>query len=360
VKVVFAAFKFDYGKETRGESLEQRAFYPALKSNFETVIPFWLEENGFPDDIPSLQEKLVQFVYNEKPDFVFFILMDSEIFPDTLLKIKNKSSTINWFCDDAWRFKNYTSNIAKYFTYCITVDKYSISQYEECGINNVILSQWAAFDYADNIDFTTLKYTHEVSFIGSKSPTREWIISYLKKNNIHVECFGSGWENGKISYEEIKKILLESKINLNLSNSVSADIKFLNYLIGQLALAILKVVFTKPSISIKKIKFYMGSIKYYFFGKKRVETIKARNFEISGCGGFQLSQFALEIEDYFQIGREISIFSNLDELKRQIIYYLKFSEEREKIRNNGYNRCIEHTYDIRIRNILNSLILNKK
>jgi spore maturation protein CgeB len=356
MKVVFAALKFDYGIEARGESLEYKAFYPALKSNFEIVVPFWFEDNGFPNDKLLLQERLLQFVESENPDYVLFILMEYEIFPETLLSLKNKYSTINWFCDDAWRYDSYTKFAAEYFTYCITVDKYSILRYYEDGHKNVILSQWAAFDYIKNIDFTKINYKYDISFIGSKNPTREWIINSLKRNKVNVECFGAGWENGKVTYERIKEIFLNSKINLNLSNSVSNDVRFLKYLICRLLLTILKIPFQKPNNSLHSLKFYLSSLKYFFFGKKRVETIKARNFEIPGCGGFQLSQYALELEDYYQIGKEISVFSNIDDLKKQINYYLIFNEAREEIRNKGYQQTKEQTYHTRISKILNSLI----
>jgi spore maturation protein CgeB len=354
MKVIFAALKYDYGIEARGESLEHKAFYPALKSNFEQVVPFWLEENGFPDDLVSLQEKLLETVKHEDPAYVFFILMEFEIFPETLLKIKSMCTTINWFCDDAWRYESYTKFAAQYFTFCITVDKYSINKYKEDGYKNVILSQWASFDNESNIDFNKIKYNHEISFIGSKSPTREWIINSLKKSNIQVECFGAGWFNGKVSYERSKEIILGSKINLNLSNSVSYDVRFLKYLIWKTFTTFIKIPFKKPITSLQNLKFYLGSLKYYLFGKKRVETVKARNFEIPGCGGFQLSQYALEIEDYYQIGKEISVFSNIDDLKKQINYYLFFNKEREHIRNEGYNRTSGHTYINRFNKMISS------
>ena len=352
MKVVFAALKYDYGIKDRGESLEYKAFYPALKRNVEILTPFWLEENGFPADLISLQEKLFKFVENENPDYVFFILMNYEIFPTTLTKLKEKYLTINWFCDDAWRFNGYTRNAAAYFNYSITVDKYSIPKYQENGYKNVILSQWAAFDYVDNIDFHDIRYVYDISFIGAKNPTREWMVNYLYKNNIHVECFGAGWNNGKVSYERIKEIFRSSKINLNLSNSISRDIRFIYFLICRLLMTILKIPIQKPLLSFRNLKLYISSVKSYFFSDKNVETIKARNFEIPGCGGFELSQFALEIEDYYHIGKEIAVFSNIDDLTKQINYYLRFNEERENIRTNGYKRTINQTYESRINCIL--------
>ncbi len=85
--------------------------------------------------------------------------------------------------------------------------------------------------------------------------------------------------------------------------------------------------------------------------------MNARTFEIPGSGGFQLGQFALEIEDYLIPGKEIVLFSNIDELKRQIIYYLNNDSERKLICENGYKKVRSCTYENRFREILEKIVL---
>jgi len=88
MKISTVFLKYDYGIKKRGESLEFRAFYKSILYNFENVSPFWLEDNGFPNNLNNLQTKLIEFVKIEKPDFVFFCLMSYEINIETLKKIK--------------------------------------------------------------------------------------------------------------------------------------------------------------------------------------------------------------------------------------------------------------------------------
>ncbi len=76
-----------------------------------------------------------------------------------------------------------------------------------------------------------------------------------------------------------------------------------------------------------------------------------RNFEIPACGGFQLGHYAPSIEDYFIFGKEIAIYSNIDELKKQVGYYLENEQERERIRTAGYKRAENHTYKDRFEEI---------
>ena len=340
MNVLFVGFKYDYGIASRGESLEIKSFYPAIEKNCQKCDAFWLEENGYPANNELLQIEIISYAEKIKPDLIFFILMKDEVKKETIVSLSSKYKTLNWFCDDQWRFDSFTIDIAKLFTYCVTVDKYSIDKYIQIGINP-ILSQWATFDYEYELSFNSTNYLYEVSFIGAKNITREWIIHELKKRDIHVKCFGSGWNRGKISYSEMKLIFLKSKINLNLSNSIPKDFSFYFF--------ILKKIFSFNSIK------YKISLLKQLKSLKKTEQIKARNFEIPGCGGFQLSKFALSLEDYYLNGSEISIYADIDELVLQIKYFLQNNEIREQIRNNGYKMTVEHTYEKRVQKIFKQI-----
>lgn len=348
MKILFAAFRYDYGIKARNESLEMKAFFPALERTGNEIIPFWLEDNGYPDGIDALQDKLVQYAEISKPDIIFFILMNDEIRTSTIELLSAKYLTVNWFCDDQWRFNSFSKFVSTKLSHVITVDKYSLNDYAKLGCEHIIRSQWAAVDYQENLKFDTLKYKYEVSFIGAKNLTREWLIKELKKRNIEVACFGSGWPNGKVSYDQMKDIFMHSKINLNLSNSVSSDFGFFKYLLVH-PFRLISQIFAAPSTAGKLIRNYLSYVRFFFFSKKKIEQMKARNFEIPGFGGFQLSQFSLEIEDYYKIGEEIALFSNVADLERQILYFLASEDEREQIRSKGYLRTSEHTYEKRLK-----------
>jgi len=345
MKIATILLKYDYGIEARGESLEKKAFLPAIKANSNEVVTFWLEENGCFDDSEGLQNKILEFCEKENPDIVFLILMKDEVKIETIKKLSEKYTTINWFCDDQWRFESFTKLVAPALSYSVTMDKYSVDKFKQQGCK-VIHSQWATMDYQNNIKLEEVKYKYDITFVGGKNITREWYVDELRKNGYKVECFGAGWENGRISYEEMKDIFLTSKINLNLSNSIPIDIKFYKYLIKGL------FKFEKLSFKayLRKIKMAIGII----LGRniKNVEQMKARNFEICGFGGFQLSQYAPELEDYYNIGKEIAIFTNIDELKLNIEYYLNNSDISEKMRTEAYIRTKLHTYENRIKKIL--------
>lgn len=328
MKIVPVFLRYDYGIKSRGESLDVRGFYPALEQITKDVIPFWFDEYLSKKD--ELQRRIVQFIDEVKPDIVFFILMRDEFTFETLDYLKSKYITINWFCDDPWRFENFTKYYAPHFTYSITTDKFSLIKYNKIGYENVILSQWPSFGCNENIDFDVIRYKYDVSFIGSISSYRKWIIEKLLERGIKVECFGQGWENGRVSFEDMMQIFNTSKINLNISNSASYDIR---------------CVFSS-----------INSLKEFIRSEKKVEQIKARNFEIPAFGGFQLTNYALSLEDYLEIGNEVSIYTSFEDLLSQIEYFLGNESQRKEIMINGYKRAIEeHTYVKRLRKVFSRI-----
>ena len=355
MKVLAAFFKYDYGIKARGASLERDVFIPSMTSAGADVVPFWLEDNGYPDNIDELQKKLICCADDIKPDIIFFIMMGDEIKNDTLKKLSEKYITVNWFCDDQWRFDNYTKYKAPFLRYSITVDKYSIAKYHAIEFKNVILSQWAAANYIKRVDFEKIRYMYDVSFVGSKNLTREWYIYELKKQGVDVVCFGAGWDNGRISMDEMKKIFLNSKINLNLSNSVPTDYRYRRFLIKK---CITMACSLKTYVQISEFKKFIRVCYYFLFpykSQKSVEQIKARNFEIPGFGGFELTQYALQLEDYYLIGSEIAVFSGLDDMIRQVQYYLVETVKRKKICNAGYLRTREYSYKTRFKHIFKEI-----
>ena len=331
MKIIPVFLRYDYGIKSRGDSLEYRGFYATLKQITPEVYPFWYDEYLINNKKDLLQKQVIEFIDEVKPDIVFFILMKDEFSFETFDYLKSKYITLNWFCDDQWRFEDFTKYYAPHFTYSVTTDKFALKKYRNIGYKNVILSQWASFGFTEDIDFEAIKYKYNVSFVGGISGYRKWLIKELLKNGIKVECFGYGWKNGKVTFDEMGEIFENSKINLNISNSVNYDVRY---------------IFSS-----------LRSIKEFLRSKKRIEQIKARNFEIPAFGGFQLTNYVPCLEEYFDIGREAAVFISLDDLILQINYYLNNDEERKKIMINGYKRAIsKYTYLSRLKRLFKNIL----
>lgn len=347
VKVAVVLLRYDYGKKSRGESGEKSVMVPALEKVIGPVDRFWLEDNGYPDDPNGLQLRIIEWVKAKKPEMVFFMLMRDEVKPETIGKISKEYLTVNWFCDDQWRFESFTKRVAPNLTWSITMDKYSLDKFKSIGCNRVILSQWAVTDYVNGLDPENVDYDYDVSFVGGKNATRAWTVRELEKLGHHVACFGPGWKNGKVSYERMKEIFYKSRINLNLSNSIPRDPSFACFVVINFLRAILGFNRKCDGGYISSLRTAMRYAYNLMFPSKCIEQIKARNFEIPGFGGFQLGQFALEIEDYYVPGKEIALYSNIADLCRQIDFYLANDALRTKMAKAGYIRTVAYTYENR-------------
>lgn len=325
MKVMLVDLEFDYGNPKRGvNGIREFGIEPAFKNLGHEVIKFYYD--SLLNDLDQLQKKVLATAAETKPDLIFFILFRDQFKMETLLELKSKYKTMNWFGDDTWRFDSFSKNYANAFTYCVTTDKFSISKYKAIDQKNIILSQWAAFEKANTSEFQG-KYKYDISFIGAKNSFRAWFIQQLEAKGIKVDCFGHGWSNGMITNDEMNIIFRHSKINLNLSNSNNSDVNY---------------IFSSPINFARFLK-----------TKKNSEQIKARNFEIPFAGGFQLTNYVATIEDYFYIGKEIACYTSLDEVYKQIKYYLENEDDREQIRLLGQNKArSQHGYTHRFKEIM--------
>ena len=53
-----------------------------------------------------------------------------------------------------------------------------------------------------------------------------------------------------------------------------------------------------------------------------------------------LTEYRKDLEEYFDIGREIDVFSSPEEAKEKIDYYLSHPEERQKMARLGRDKVI--------------------
>ena len=83
--------------------------------------------------------------------------------------------------------------------------------------------------------------------------------------------------------------------------------------------------------------------------------LKSRLFQAVGAGAMALNDYIAELEDLFEIGKEIITFEygNIEEMRNKLKWYLSHNVEREKIALAGYQRAHkEHTFSARISRIL--------
>ncbi len=330
-KVILAA-----GLSDKDKSYEYHNFFKPLEAIGCNVIGF-----DFPEQMrllgrEGMNQKLLEVIRCEQPDIVLFTPRTDQFIPEIIDEIGKHTITIGYLFDDMWRIE-YSRFWAKHFNFITTSDVNGLRKFQDVGVTNVIYSPFACNHEVYHKENMPKRY--DVTFVGQYHPQREWYINRLKKYGFEVRVWGAGWPGKILSMPEMINVFNQSRINLNLSNCISWDIRYLTALSRPLK-STLRVwsqavrALTHPDIKI-------------------VEQMKGRHFEINACGGFQLSYYVEGLERHYDIGEEIALFVSPEDLIEKIRYYLKHEDEREAIALRGYKRTLkDHTMEQRLRNIM--------
>jgi spore maturation protein CgeB len=91
--------------------------------------------------------------------------------------------------------------------------------------------------------------------------------------------------------------------------------------------------------------------------KPIITGLPLRIFDIMGCGGFLMTNYQEELNDYFEIGKDLEAYGSIEELLEKCAYYLEHEDIRRKIAENGYEKVKKyHTYNVRIAEMLHKII----
>jgi len=194
-------------------------------------------------------------------------------------------------------------------TYASTIEKSTND-----GLDNFVLSQWAANSEVMQEPLSAEHCRYPVSFVGTAYGNRIRWVEMLKQRGIEVSCFGHAWPNGPVAAEDIPRIMRESVISLNFADS---------------------------GVVMKGIR------------PQRSRQIKARVFEIPGAGGLLMSESAEGLEEYYKPSEEVVIFESVDGLADKIKHVLAHPEQRDAMARAAHLRTRrEHCYDMRFRPLL--------
>jgi spore maturation protein CgeB len=88
-------------------------------------------------------------------------------------------------------------------------------------------------------------------------------------------------------------------------------------------------------------------------------ALPMRVFDIMACGGFLLTDYRADLEELFEVGREVVYYQDGRDLCKKIEYYLAHPKERETIARCGQEKVLrEHIYKRRIEKLI-SVIRDK-
>jgi spore maturation protein CgeB len=353
MRILYVGMKFDYGKPERGLSFEHYNFYHALINMGHDIIYFdfmtLLQNHGR----QWINKRLIEVVREQKPDLVFSILFGDQFDRSSFKRISDYGSTVtlNWFCDDHWRFESYSRPWADCFNWIVTTSSGAYSKYLELGCRHVIKSQWGCNHFLYRP--LNLDPAYDVTFVGQPHGNRRTIVEHLRRKGIKVSTWGNGWEAGRLSQEEMIRVFNRTRINLNLANSYTT---MRTAGVRQAAGRIMdKMPFGSTARKAAK-KILAHSFPAEPSATARYpEQIKGRNFEVPGCSAFLLTASAENLEEYYT-DKEVACFSTTGDLVDRVEHYVRNEDERVRIAQAGYERTIrEHTYAHRFSHIFTTM-----
>ena len=365
--ILYVGLKYDYGIPEQGHSFEHYNFYNCLVNMGNDILYFDFMTQMRKRGQAEMNRRLVEVAKAEKPDFLFCVLFGEELDKSGVREISENTDTLtmNWFCDDHFRFDNFSRLWAPCFNWVITTSQSALPKYHRMGYRNVIKTQWACNPFLYRKLDLPLRY--DVSFVGKPHSNRPAIIQSLRDSGIQVHAWGTGWQSGRLTQEEMIRVFNQSRINLNLSGSEAiiptATTRTKRAVQKKLSRCIDAIPLGPAAKSmVRKLrsrKWHSESIpdasapseaetrklRYY-------DQIKGRNFEVPGCGGFLLTGKAEDLEIYYEEGKEVVCFEGIDDLVEKARYYLREDCERKQIAESGYQRTLkEHTYVYRFEEI---------
>ena len=323
MKILLVCMRYAYGDSNREQSYEYFNFYLSLKAmGYEVELFDYMEEmKNFGRD--GMNQRLLERVQTWRPKIAIFSLYTDQLDSSMVRKLQEYTTTFCFFHDDSWRV-DYSRYWAKQFNYFSTPDWFGQEKYRDLGMSNALYFPFGCNENLFHKLGVPKKY--DVTFVGSWHPYREWLIERIRKVGISVEVFGHRWPAGEIDQHKMIEVFNESRINLNLSNSASWDIRYLR---------------SSPRALINRIR-----------SKKNMEQLKARMFEVNGCGSFQLTYYVEGLTQCYEGDCEIGIYNDPDDLVEKVKFYLAHAELRESIATAGFLRTLnEHTFAQRFENL---------
>lgn len=287
----------------------QNWYFP-LKNLCETLLDFDIRRNILVYGKDKANDMFLEFVLKEKPEYIFLWAKPDEIYPETLITLKEEYPEIKIFTvlqDDDNDFDSFSRYILLFIDYGLIFQKKYIENYKKEGINRVFYSAGINPEF-----FKPLKVEkkYDVVFVGyskgDKSGRYE-LIKFLKDRGVKIKLFGWGWSNypefrdiygGALDSDKLIEVMNQSKILLNFTKSGAG----------------------RPHLT-------------------------AKLFEGGACGTFVLSEYYDEYKSLFKEGKEIIMFRDNQDLLRKIDYYLNNEKQREKIAKAMRARILKQ-YDI--------------
>ena len=339
MRILYVAFRYDYGFVDRGPGFEHFNFYESLRQMGHEIDYFDIGAHLAARGRDGMNELLRTRAGQTAPDLMFTCMLGDELDPGVIQEITESGTpTFNWFCDDHWRFENFTARYARSFTWVSTTAASALPKYAALGCTNVIKTQWAA---SDSIYYRRGRpLAHGVTFVGQVYGDRPAVLARLDREGVPVERWGTGWAVTRWHWAAARAPVIRAAGGRTLLERARARTR-----VDQDQML---AIFEQSRVNLNLVASSQG-----------VEAqIKGRTFEVPSCGGFLLDGRSEGLDEYLEIGREVIVYDDVEDMVAKAKYYLRHEAERAAVATAGHDRVhAEHTYRHRFQDIFRTMDL---
>jgi spore maturation protein CgeB len=273
-------------------------------------------------------------------DVLFTYFYNACVRPEVIYQIRSLGIvTINWFCNASYQFQ-LISSIAPAYNYCLVPEKFRLEDYRRIGATPVYCQEAANPDVYHPCPE---RQVHDVSFIGQAYGERPSIIEWLVEHRVDARVWGPGWEHFQRRRPSLNparwgQIDESPRIPGRIIGGILSDDEMVR-------------TFSRTKINLGFAGCWTGENT-----ATRITQIRLRDFEVPMSGGFYLTEYQDELEEFFKIDSEIVCYRDKEELLEKIRFYLNRPKLRELIRFAGRQRCLnEHTWQNRFRAVFEQI-----
>jgi len=171
----------------------------------------------------------------------------------------------------------------------------------------------------------------DVFMVGTGFPERIKLLSEIDWTDVDLRIFGGNWDD----LEESKALADYYSVEF-LDNEAEVSKYYGN---------------SKINLNIFRTAKWPGE-NVIHIAPEQAYSLSPRCYEIMACGGFLLTDTRPELEELFDVGKDLVVFEGAEDLQDKIRYYLAHDSERKRIAMSGYSAVREHTYTNRAEQII--------
>jgi len=294
----------------------QSIFYEYYRKSIINKIVF---KSGFSGIYTKINNKFKEEVESFKPEIIW-VFKGLEISPQSLLWAKERGiKLVNYNADNPFDFAGkgsgniyLTNSIGLYDLHITYYDWIKSKIEQDYGVQTVIIP--FGFGISEEMYERCCKEEEimKTCFLGNADKYRAELILELADGGVKIDLYGNSWEKfithpnieifGPLYEDEFWLTLRRYRVQLNLM---------------------------RPH---------------------NLNAHNMRSFEIPAVGGIELALDTDDHKKYFQVDKEIFIYTDLEDCKRQIKKLLSFTTiEAQKIREQARNRSVSSGYSYKSR-----------